>query len=316
MWLTRAFIRRPTLVFVFVALTLIAAFMALKTLVVQEQPNNGLPGITVSVSYSGASTTELQTEVAEPIENQLAGTPYLVTQSTTIESGQVSIAATFSLQSTDTENIANVEAAIQAAERQLPSTIQAPTLRVANPSEPTVVSLALVSNKYAAGDLGAIANNSIVPAIEQVPGVSSVSVAGTTQPAFMVTVDPLLLAAENLTLTDVVGAITPNNVRAPGGYVYQSGRETQLDIRGDLPTPQTVADLPIHATYGGTAAAASTGAAGRFGGGASGAIASAAEPAIAIGSPPSSTAIRAPRNSAGALKKPFGTSGGNSAGST
>src|ERR1019366_2311840 len=108
MWLTRAFIKRPTLVFVFIALTLIAAGMALKSLVVQEQPNSGLPTISISVGYSGASTTELQTEIAEPIENQLAGTPYLVNQSTTIESGSVSISASFSLQSTDTQNIANV----------------------------------------------------------------------------------------------------------------------------------------------------------------------------------------------------------------
>ena len=47
MWLTRVFLRRPTLVFVFVALTLIAAVMALQSLVVQEQPNSGLPGITI-----------------------------------------------------------------------------------------------------------------------------------------------------------------------------------------------------------------------------------------------------------------------------
>src|ERR1700729_3553833 len=133
MWLTRVFLKRPTLVFVFIALTLIAAAMALQTLVVQEQPNNGLPGITISVGFAGASTTELQTEVAEPIENQLAGTPYLVSQSTTIESGSVSISATFALQSTDTEIIANVEKALQAAQRQLPSTINAPSLRVSNP---------------------------------------------------------------------------------------------------------------------------------------------------------------------------------------
>jgi multidrug efflux pump subunit AcrB len=233
MWLTRLFIRRPTLVFVLVALTLIAAVMALRTLVVQEQPNNGLPSISISVAYSGASTTELQSEIAQPIEDQLAGTPYLVTQSTTIESGQVNISASFSLQSTDTENIANVEKALQAAQKQLPSTITPPTIRVADPSEPTVVTLALLSKKYPSSVLGAIANQSVVPVIQQLAGVSNVNVAGTTQPAYMVTVDPNLLAADNLTLGDVVGSITPNNIRAPGGYVYQPGRETQLDVRGD-----------------------------------------------------------------------------------
>jgi HAE1 family hydrophobic/amphiphilic exporter-1 len=312
MWLTRVFIRRPTLVFVFVALTLIAAVMALKSLVVQEQPNSGLPGISIQVSDSGASTTELQSEIAQPIEDQLAGTPYLVTQSTTIESGQVNISASFSLQSTDTENIANVEKAIQAAERQLPSTIAAPNLRVADPSEPVVVSLALISKKYSEADLGVIANNSIVPAVEQLSGVSNVNVAGTTQPAFMVTVDPNLLAAANLTVSDVVGSITPNNIRAPGGYVYGPGRETTLDVRGDLPNPQSVADLPIHVTYSGTSAANATGAAGTFGGGSSAAVAAAAIPNVPIGATPGPLPSAAPVPARAGIA--FGTSGGNSAG--
>ena len=262
MYLTRVFLQRPTLVFVLIALTILAAFMALRSLVVQQTPNSGLPTISVSVSYSGASTTDLVTEVAQPIEDQLAGTPYLDHVDTTIQTGQVSIAASFTVQSTDTENIANVEKAIQAAERTLPSTIAAPTIRVADPSEPTVIALALVSSKYPEAVLAAIANNSIVPAIEQLPGISNVNVTGTTQPAFLVTVDPNLLAANNLTLTDVVGSITPNNVRAPGGIVYGPGHETQLDVRGDLPNPQSVANLPIHVAYAGTSGASASGSAG------------------------------------------------------
>jgi HAE1 family hydrophobic/amphiphilic exporter-1 len=261
MQLTRVFLKRPTLVFVFVALTFLAAIIALRSLVIQETPNSGLPGITVSVSDPGASTSDLQTQIAEPIENQLAGTPYLDHFDTTIENQQVSIAASFTLQSTDTENIANVEKALQAAQGQLPTTIAPPTIRVADPSEPTVVTLALVSKKYPETSLAAIANNSIVPIMEQIAGVSNVNVTGTDQPAFMVEADPKLLAAYNLTLTDLVGAISPNNVRPPGGTVYQPGRETTLDIRGDLPDAQSVANLPIHVTYSsGTSSSSSSSA--------------------------------------------------------
>jgi hydrophobic/amphiphilic exporter-1 (mainly G- bacteria), HAE1 family len=316
MWLTRAFLRRPTLVFVLVALTLIAAAMALQTLVVQEQPNSGLPGITISVSFSGASTTELQTEVALPIENQLAGTPYLVSQSTTIESGQVQVAATFSLQSTDSENIANVQQALQNAEKQLPATITPPTLRVANPSEPTIVTIALLSKKYAAADLGAVANNSIVPAIEQLAGVSNVNVSGTTQATYTVTADPKLLAANNLTLSDIISSITPNNIRAPGGYVYQPGRETQLDVRGDIASPQQVADLPIHLAYPGTTEAGPSGTAGSYSSGSSQPVGTANVPNVAVGGNPAAAAQRAQQPGPLPSDVSFGTSGGNSAGNS
>jgi len=252
--LTRAFLKRPTLTFVFVTLTLLAGIFALRTLVVQQSPNTGEPTITVQVTYTGASTTELQTEVAEPIEDQIAGAPYLDHIDTTIETGNVTIAAAFALNSTDTENIANVEKALQAAQRSLPSTIQAPTIRVADPSEPNILTLSLVSKKYDPAALGALANNQIVPAIEQYAGVAQASVYGTTQAAYEVLVNPNLLAANNLTVTDVVNAITPNNFRAPGGIVYQPDRETQIDVRGDIFDPKSVANLPIHVAYAGTAA--------------------------------------------------------------
>ena len=72
MYLTRVFLQRPTLVFVLIALTVLAAFMALRSLVVQQTPNSGLPTISVSVSYSGASTTDLVTEVATAVTRRAA----------------------------------------------------------------------------------------------------------------------------------------------------------------------------------------------------------------------------------------------------
>ena len=261
--LTRTFLLRPTLTFVFVALTCLAGVFALHSLVVQQLPNTGLPTISIQASYSGASTTELQTEVAEPIEDQLAGLPYLDHIDTTIETGSVSIAAAFTLTSTDTENIANVEKALQAAQRQLPSTIQAPTIRVADPSEPNVITLSLVSKKYTQIALGALANNQIVPALEQYPGIAQASVQGTTQAAYEVLVNPNLLAANNLTLTDVVNAISPNNLRAPGGIIYQPNHETQIDVRGDIFDTTSLSNLPIHVAYSGTSTSTtSTGNAG------------------------------------------------------
>ncbi len=300
--------KRSTLTFVFVAVTCLAGLFALRTLVVQQNPNTGPPTINVQVSYSGASTSELQTEVAEPIEDQIAGTPYLDHIDTTIEAGSVSIAAAFALNSTDTENIANVEKALQAAQRQLPAAIQAPTIRVADPSEPNVITLSLVSKKYPENQLGSLANNQIVPAIEQYAGVSQASVLGTTQAAYEVLVNPNLLAADNLTLTDVVNAIAPNNVRAPGGIIYQPGRETQIDVRGDIFDPQSLANLPINVAYAGTSA--STAATGGSGGSSAGSSAAGASGAGSA----SSSAGAAASGTGGSGTAAFSPGSGSSAG--
>jgi HAE1 family hydrophobic/amphiphilic exporter-1 len=272
MSLTRVFIKRPTLAFVLVVLTLLAGFQAFRSLVVQEMPNTSLPAVNINVQYSGASTSELRDSIVRPIEDQLSGTPNLDHLDATIQTGSASITASFALTSSDTENLSNVQKALQTAQRQLPTDLTAPTIRTADPSQPVVISLALTSKKYPQTALAAIANDQIVPAVEQVPGVSNVQVYGQTQAAYEVTVDPALLAASNLTITDVMNAIGPNNVRAPGGIVYQPGRETQIDVRGDIASPADVANLPIHvaaSTSSGTTGGTGTTSAGGAGSGGS-----------------------------------------------
>ncbi len=103
-------------------------------------------------------------------------------------------------------------------------------------------------------------------------------------------------------------------MRAPGGYVYGPSRETELDVRGDLATPQQVADLPIHVTYSGTTAALSTGGSGSYAGGLGGPVGAANVPIIVVGATPVPKAVGdEPRPVRSDVS--FGTQGGNSAGS-
>jgi HAE1 family hydrophobic/amphiphilic exporter-1 len=91
--------------------------------------------------------------------------------------------------------------------------------------------------------LSAIVTNNIVPAIEQVSGVSNVTANGTVTPALEVTVDPNKLSSLGFTNNDVVSAIQANNVRAPGGIAYLGNHETSIDVRGDVTTPQSIERL-------------------------------------------------------------------------
>lgn len=262
MSLTRIFLQRPTLIFVLIGLTLMAGVFALKNLVVQDQPNSSLPSININVAYSGASTSELETEVALPIEDQLAGLANLQVINTTISTGSVNVTCEFTINSPLAEDIANVEQALQSAQRQLPSTVTPPTIRESNPSEPNVVTIGITSNTVSEGLLGSTANENIVPAIEQLGGVAEAQVMGQTQAALEVIADPAKLAASNLTLTDLINSISSNNMRQPGGYVYQPGRETQIDVRGDIFDAASIADLPISASSGASASSSSGSASG------------------------------------------------------
>ena len=243
MRLTQLFVNRPPLVFVTLALIAIVGVFSLATLVQQQFPNIDFPTVNVSVSYPGASPSELRDAVVRPLEDAIAGAPDLDHITTSIQQNQASISATFTLDSNQTTDLTSVQDRIQTAQSALPVDLPAPSVRTFDPAQAVVVTLSLTSSSLGVAALSAIVTNNIVPALEQVDGISSVSANGTVTPALEVTVDPRKLAGYGYTPNDVVSAIQANNVRAPGGIVYSSNRETTVDIRGDVTTPQSIADL-------------------------------------------------------------------------
>jgi HAE1 family hydrophobic/amphiphilic exporter-1 len=245
MSITELFVRRPPLVFVLLALMALAGTMAYRTLVQQQFPNVSQPTVSVSVQYSGASPTVMRDSIVRPIEDAIAGTPDLQNLSSNIQSGRATISAAFAITSDVNTDLVNVQKSLQTAQRQLPLDLTAPTVNVRDPSEATVVTLSMTSAKLTESQLSMIANDQVVPAINQIPDIAYVSVGGGATPAYEVVVDPQKLAAASLTLNDVITAVGTSNTRAPGGIAYGRDRETQIDIRGDISSPQSISYLPI-----------------------------------------------------------------------
>ena len=183
MRLTRLFLERPTLVFVLLALIFLAGFMAIRALPVQQFPNVIQPTITVTVAYSGAPTTVMRTDIVQPIENQLAGTPDLIRINAVVQAGTARISAIYSLSSNISTDLVNTQKAVQAASKQLPTNIIPPTLVINDPAQANVVTLAVSSTKMDVAQLSMVVLDSIAPAIQQIPGVSLVNAGGTVTPA-------------------------------------------------------------------------------------------------------------------------------------
>ena len=243
--LTRLFINRPTLVFVLVSIMMFAGIMSTITIVKELYPDVSQPTVTISVQYNGASVTEMRDEIVQPIEQNLAGTQDLQTINSVVQQGQASISAVFDIKSDTATDLALANKAVQASEKYLPTNITPPTVNLYDPTESTVVVLALYSQKLPLSQLALYAQNVIAPALEQVPGISFANVGGLVTPAYEIEVDPVKLAANNLTLNDVINTVSSNNARVPGGFAYEPNRQTTIDVRGDITTLQNVRNLPI-----------------------------------------------------------------------
>jgi hydrophobic/amphiphilic exporter-1 (mainly G- bacteria), HAE1 family len=245
MWPTRLFVSRPALVFVALALIAVAGSIALTTIVQQQFPNIDFPTISVRASYPGGSTTQIRDAIVRPIEDAIAGAPDLDHINTTVQQGQATISAVFSLTSNKTTDLVQVQRRLLVAQSQLPSDMPAPTAGTFDPAQATIVTLGVSSRSLSPGALSAIVTNNIVPDLEQVDGISNVNVGGSVTPAIEVAVNPNTLTSSGLTLNDIVSTISLNNLREPGGIAYLPNRETTIDVRGDVRNAQSVANLPV-----------------------------------------------------------------------
>ena len=245
MWPTRLFVSRPALVFVALALIAVAGAIALTTIVQQQFPNIDFPTISVRASYPGGSTTQIRDAIVRPIEDAIAGAPDLDHINTTVQQGQATISAVFSLTSNKTTDLVQVQRRLLVAQSQLPSDMPAPTAGTFDPAQATIVTLGVSSRSLSPGALSAIVTNNIVPDLEQVDGISNVNVGGSVTPAIEVAVNPNTLTSSGLTLNDIVSTISLNNLREPGGIAYLPNRETTIDVRGDVRNAQSVANLPV-----------------------------------------------------------------------
>ncbi|MGA7747493.1 MAG: efflux RND transporter permease subunit [Candidatus Aquilonibacter sp.] len=247
MWLTRLCVQRPTIIFVMLALIAVVGTFGVLTITQQQFPNVDFPVVGVRASYPGGSTTEIRDAIVRPLEDAIAGAPNLSYINTTVQQGQASITATFDLSSNKTTDLVQVQRRVMIAQSQLPSDMPAPTVGTFDPAQATVLTIGLSSSAVSPGQMSAIVNNDIVPAIEQIDGVSNVNANGAVTPAFEVQVNPNLLTSAGYTLSDVVSSIQNNNNREPGGIAYLPGHETTIDVRGDLTTESSVENLLISA---------------------------------------------------------------------
>ena len=156
MSLTRLFIKRPTLVFVLVALMMFAGVVSRSTIVKELFPNVSQPTVTISVQYNGASVTEMRDNIVAPIEQNLAGTTDLQTINCRRAAGQATITAHLRLAIRYATDLALTKKAVQAAAKYLPTNITPPTVNIHDPTESVVVTLALYSQKLSLSQARAV----------------------------------------------------------------------------------------------------------------------------------------------------------------
>jgi multidrug efflux pump len=227
--LSEPFVRRPVatvLLTIGIALAGMAAFFILP---VAPLPQVDFPVISVSANLPGASPDTMATSVATPLERRLGVIAGVNEMTSSSGNGSTRISLQFDLNRKIDAAAREVQAAINAARADLPSTLRSnPTYRKANPSAAPVVILALTSPTRSAGQIYDAVSNIIQQKIAQVRGVGDVELGGGSLPAVRVDLLPFALNRYGVSAEDVRAALQASSANRPKGTIEGAGRQLQI----------------------------------------------------------------------------------------
>ena len=227
--LSAPFVRRPigtTLVTIGVALAGAAAFFLLP---VSPLPKIDLPTINVQATLPGASPDTMSTSVATPLEKHLGHIADVTEMTSRSQTNTTTITLQFGLDRNIDGAARDVEAAINAARADLPTTLrQNPTYYKVNPADAPIMILAMTSKTKTPGQIYDAASIVVQQQLSQVNGVGQVTVAGSSLPAVRVELNPTWLSHYGLGPEDVRSALSSANANRPKGMIEGGGNRWQI----------------------------------------------------------------------------------------
>ncbi len=238
-------INRPVLASVLSIVILLFGFIGYTFLGVREYPNVDSPIINVSTSYVGANADVIESQITEPLEESINGISGIKTMTSISRDGRSTITIEFNLEM-DIDNAANdVRDRVARAMRMLPQDCDPPIVAKSDANADPIVFLNVKSNTKNLLDLSDIANTVFKERLQTINGVSEVRIWGEKRYSMRLWMDPMKLAAYNVTPLDIRNALLKENIELPSGRI--EGYNTELTVRtlGRLTEPDDFNDLII-----------------------------------------------------------------------
>lgn len=235
---------------VFSLVILLFGIIGFNFLGVREYPSVDPPIITVSTSYTGANADIIETQITEPLEEEINGIDGIRSLSSVSRDGRSTITVEFDLNS-DLDNAANdVRDKVSQAVRNLPDDADPPVVSKADADSRPIIFLNIHSESRSLLELSEIAERDFKERLQTIPGVSEIRIWGEKRYSMRLWLDPGKMAAFNVTPLDIRNALLDQNIELPSGRIEGSNIELSVRTMGRLTTVEEFNSMAIKVSNG------------------------------------------------------------------
>jgi len=246
MFITDISIRRPVVAWVMSLILIVFGIFVFSKLPVRELPD-GLqpPVVQIKVDYRSASASIINQEVTQVIEDVVGGAAGIKNITSTSENGSSSVNVEFNTD-VDLDSAANdIRERVARVVDNLPSEADAPQILKQAAGFTTTMWLAVSSSDWSDLELGDYTERYLVDQFSSVKNVGRILVGGLRELSVRVWIDPIKLAANNLTIQEVEKALRSENVSLPAGTLEANNIDLTLNLDKSYNNIDKLKELPI-----------------------------------------------------------------------
>ncbi|HVS00317.1 MAG TPA: efflux RND transporter permease subunit [Thermoanaerobaculia bacterium] len=242
-------IQRPVFATVLILSLVVVGLFSYMSLGVDRFPDVDFPMVMVTTQLVGAGPEEMETEVTDKIEeavNTISGIDQL---NSTSSEGVSLVQIQFDLGKDGDVAAQEVRDKVNSVLAELPRSADPPIIQKIDSDAAPVLSIAL-SGPAPTRDITEFADKVLKRQIESTLGVGQVRIIGGQPRQLNIVADTDRLAAQGLTVADLVRAVQSQNVQIPGGQVQQGLRDLTLRTYGRVASPQEFGEITVASRQG------------------------------------------------------------------
>lgn len=231
-------IKNPVFSWMIMFSLILFGVLGFKQLGINENPDVDYPSVSISYSYDGATPEVVEKDILEPVESVLVSMQGVKDMTSTANRGSGRIELEFSLDKDIDFALQEVQTLLGRAQRQLPDTVETPTVTKSNAADDPILYLAITSKTMKERELNILFKDGIVDRLTTIEGVSEVRAFGARDPMIRIDVDAKRLRSYQLTLTDIIDTLAREHVELPAGKFEDPEKEQSLRVLGEGKTEE------------------------------------------------------------------------------
>ncbi|UCF16371.1 MAG: efflux RND transporter permease subunit, partial [Phycisphaerales bacterium] len=238
MLLTDVAIRNRTTVAVLGLIIILMGGYSYMVLPREAAPDIPIPFINVTTTYEGVSPEDMETSVTMKIETELNGIRGVEEITSSSAEGLSMISVEFTPDVPSEVALQRVRDRVDLAKAELPLDAEEPVITEFNFAEMPIM-LISIAGDVSPRQLKEVADD-LQDALESVPGVLKVDIAGDLEPEIRLEFDPERIAEYNLTIPEILALIPSENVNISAGGLETEGVKFNVRIPAEFVTPEEV----------------------------------------------------------------------------